>query len=207
MPLEPGTLPAGGGTVYISAADQWGNAVSLLESNYQGFGSGLVDPATGIAFHDRGAFFRLDPSHPNALAPRKRPTHTLAPGLLLRDGRPWMVHGSMGGEIQPQVFAQFVSAVVDGGADVATAVAAPRWAAMMRSAARAGRSRPSSSPACTRASPEALAAMGHDVVVREPWTSSMGHAHAIEVVRDEAGAVASYAAASDPRSEGSAAAW
>ena len=206
MDLSPGSLPAGGGTVYISVADQWGNAVSLLESNYQGFGSGLVDPATGIAFHDRGAFFRLDPSHPNALAPHKRPTHTLAPGMLLREGQPWMVHGSMGGEIQPQVFAQFVSAVVDGGADVATAVAAPRWAAMMRSQHGA----PESTELESRVHagvPEALAAMGHDVVVREPWTSSMGHAHAIEVVRDVAGGMASFAAASDPRSEGSAAAW
>ncbi len=129
LPLEPDSLPAGGGTVYLSTADRWGDLVSLLESNYQGFGSGLVDPATGIAFHDRGAFFRLDSAHPNALAPRKRTAHTLAPGMFLRDGQPWIVHGSMGGEIQPQVFAQFVSAVVDGGADVATAVAAPRWAA------------------------------------------------------------------------------
>jgi len=206
MELVPGSLPAGGGTIYITATDQWGNAVSLLESNYQGFGSGLVDPATGIAFHDRGAFFRLDPTHRNALAPGKRPTHTLAPGLLLRDGRPWMVHGSMGGEIQPQVFAQFVSAVVDGGADVATAVAAPRWAAMMRSQ----HGPPEVTELESRAHdgvPEALARLGHDVVVREPWSSSMGHAHAIEIVRDETGAVASYAAGSDPRSEGSAAAW
>ena len=63
--------------------------------------------------------------------PRKRPTHTLSQGMLLRDGRPWIVHGSMGGEIQPQVYAQLVSAVVDAGADIATAVAAPRWAARM----------------------------------------------------------------------------
>ena len=206
MPLEPGTLPGGGGTIYITVADRWGNAVSLLESNYQGFGSGLVDPGTGIAFHDRGAFFRLDPDHPNALAPRKRPTHTLAPGMLVRDGRPWIVHGSMGGEIQPQVFAQVVSAIVDGGADVATAVAAPRWAAMM--------SRQHGPAELTALEcrihdevPEVLRSMGHDVSLREPWASSMGHAHAIELVRDSAGAVVSYAAGSDPRSEGSAAAW
>ncbi len=204
--LPPGTLPRGGGTVYIAATDQWGNAVSLLQSNYQGFGSGLVDPATGIAFHDRGAFFRLDRAHPNALAPGKRPTHTLAPGMLLRDGHPWMVHGSMGGEIQPQVFAQFVSAVVDGGADVATAVAAPRWAAMMRShlgpadlAEIESRVHP--------AVPAALSSKGHEVIVVEPWAPSMGHAHAIEIIRDEHDEVASYAAAADPRSEGSAAAW
>ncbi len=89
MDLSPGSLPAGGGTVYITTADQWGNAVSLLESNYQGFGSGLVDPATGIAFHDRGAFFRLDPSAPNALGtaqapdphPRARPAPAGRPAL------------------------------------------------------------------------------------------------------------------------------
>ena len=206
MPLQPGTLPAGGGTIYITVADQWGDLVSLLESNYQGFGSGLVDPKTGIAFHDRGAFFRLEPSHPNALAPGKRPAHTLAPGMLLRNGRPWIVHGSMGGEIQPQVFTQFVSAVVDGGADVATAVAAPRWAAMMRS---------QHGPADlteleARVPPgiaEALSAKGHDVVMREAWASSMGHAHAIEVIRDSDGSMVSFAAGADPRSEGSAAAW
>ena len=206
MPLSPGTLPAGGGTIYLTVTDEWGNAVSLLESNYQGFGSGLVDPATGIAFHDRGAFFRLDPGHPNALAPGKRPTHTLAPGMLLRDGRPWIVHGSMGGEIQPQVFAQFVSAVVDGGSDVATAVAAPRWAAMMRSQ----HGPPELTELESRVPedvPEALTAKGHDVVLREPWTSSMGHAHAIEIVRDDTGEVDSFAAGADPRSEGSAAAW
>jgi gamma-glutamyltranspeptidase/glutathione hydrolase len=206
MPLLPGTLPAGGGTIYITATDGRGNAVSLLESNYQGFGSGLVDPATSIAFQDRGAFFRLDAAHPNALEPGKRPTHTLAPGMLLRDGRPWMVHGSMGGEIQPQVFAQFVSAVVDGGADVATAVAAPRWAAMMRRQHGPAELTELESRIHTGIAP-ALGAMGHEVVTREAWASSMGHAHAIEIVRDEAGEVLSYAAGADPRSEGSAAAW
>jgi len=206
MPLQRGTLPAGGGTVYIATTDRWGNAVSLLQSNYQGFGSGLVDPESGIAFHDRGAFFRLDPAHPNALAPRKRPTHTLAPGMLLRNGLPWIVHGSMGGEIQPQVFAQFVSAVVDGGADVATAVAAPRWAAMMR--AQFGPADLTELEARVPAHIRpALQAKGHEVVVREPWSSTMGHAHAIELVRDEAGAVRSYAAGYDPRCEGAAAAW
>jgi len=206
MELRPGTLPGGGGTVYVATADRWGNAVSLLQSNYQGFGSGLVDPATGIAFHDRGAFFRLDPQHPNALASGKRPTHTLAPGMLLRGGRPWVVHGSMGGEIQPQVFSQVVSALVDGEADVATAVAAPRWAAMMQ---RQHGPADLTELECRIHDevPEALRAKGHEVTVREPWASSMGHAHALEIVRDEAGEVVSYAAASDPRAEGSAAAW
>lgn len=206
MPLAPGSLPGGGGTVYLTAADGWGNVVSLIESNYQGFGSGLVDPVTGIAYQDRGAFFRLDPSHPNALAPHKRPTHTLAPGLLMRDGRPWISHGSMGGEIQPQVFAQFVSAMVDGDADVATAVAAPRWAAMMREQhgiADLTQLESRVAPAVV----DALAAIGHHVSLLPPWDSAMGHAHAIEIVRDAHGQVESFAAASDPRSEGAAVAY
>jgi gamma-glutamyltranspeptidase/glutathione hydrolase len=205
-PPLPASLPSGGGTVYIATSDQWGGVVSLLESNYQGFGSGLVDPQTGIAFHDRGAFFRLERGHPNALAPGKRPTHTLAPGMVLRDGRPWLVHGSMGGEIQPQVFAQFVSAMVDGGTDVATAVAAPRWAAMMRTQlgpADLTELESRMDPAVAAA----LTEMGHEVVWRDAWSSSMGHAHAIEIVRDEAGDIVSVAAGSDPRAEGAAAAW
>lgn len=205
-PTQAGTLPGGGGTVYLTTADARGNLVSLIESNYQGFGSGLVDPATGIAFQDRGAFFRLDPGHVNVLAPHKRPAHTLAPGLLLRDGRPWIAHGSMGGEIQPQVFAQFVSAVVDAGSDVATAVAAPRWASMMRR---------QHGPAEltlleSRMRPDVagrLTALGHQVEDIEPWASIIGHAHAIEVVRDTAGEIDSFAAGSDPRSEGAALAW
>jgi gamma-glutamyltranspeptidase/glutathione hydrolase len=200
------TLPPGGGTVYVATADRWGNAVSLLQSNYMGFGSGLVDPVTGIAFQDRGAFFSLDPDHVAALAPGKRPPHTLAPGMLLRDGRAWIVHGSMGGEIQPQVFAQVVSAVVDAGADVATAVAAPRWAATMRRQ-RGPADRVELESRAHDGLARGLATRGHDVVVGEAWASSMGHAHAIELVRDAGGSVASFAVAADPRSEGSAAAW
>lgn len=208
LPATPATLPAGGGTVYITAADRWGGVVSLLQSNFQGFGSGLVDNETGIAFQDRGAFFRLDAGHANALAPGKRPTHTLAPGLLLREGRPWIAHGAMGGEIQPQVFAQFVSAVVDGGADVATAVAAPRWAARMP----AHLAPPTLTALESRFEAdvlERLSAMGHELVVDEPWSSAMGHGHAIELLgADETqGRERSFAAAADPRSEGSAAAF
>ena len=92
------THPAGGGTVYLATADAQGGAVSLIESNYAGFGSGLVDAETGIGYQNRGAFFRLEPGHANSLAPRKRTLHTLTPGMMLREGRPWVIHGSMGGE-------------------------------------------------------------------------------------------------------------
>jgi gamma-glutamyltranspeptidase/glutathione hydrolase len=172
----------------------------------------LVDPETGIAYQNRGTFFSLDPRSPNVLAPRKRTFHTLTPGMLFRDGRPWVVHGSMGGEIQPQVFAQFVSALVDGGLDIATAVAAPRWAAGVE--VRRG------APVLSRleghvdrAVGEALAAMGHRVAWGAASDAAFGHEHAIEYLwgegrerhpgtRSEGGAPASYSATADPRSEG-----
>lgn len=203
-PPAPSLLPAGGGTIYLATADAEGMMVSLIESNYGGFGSGLVDPDTGIAFQNRGAFFTLDPQHANVLAPRKRTLHTLTPGMLFRDGHPWIVHGSMGGEIQPQVYAQFVSSVVDGGVDVATAVAAPRWAADVE--------RHMGPPSVTRledpypaAIAQDLTRRGHNVRRTGPFDSGMGHEHAIELVEDETGR--SYAAATDPRSEGLPATW
>ncbi|HET7677293.1 MAG TPA: gamma-glutamyltransferase family protein [Candidatus Limnocylindrales bacterium] len=204
----PAYVPAGGGTVYLATADAEGMAVSLIESNYAGFGSGLVDPETGVGFQNRGAFFRLDPGHPNALAPRKRTMHTLAPGMLFREGRPWVVHGAMGGELQPQIFAQLVSALVDGGSDVATAVAAPRWAAeVVRHAGPATRT--VLEPRFVLEVAAGLRARGHRVESAAPFDSAMGHAHAIELVRDAAApeAAPTFAAATDPRSEGAPAVW
>ncbi len=98
-------VPRGGGTIWLGVVDGEGDAVSLIESNYMGFGSGVVDPATGIAFQNRGSFFSLEPDHPNVLGPAKRTLHTLMPGMLFRDGRPWVVIGSMGGDAQPQIHA------------------------------------------------------------------------------------------------------
>ncbi|MEX1103123.1 MAG: gamma-glutamyltransferase, partial [Dehalococcoidia bacterium] len=125
----PASNPPGGGTVFLATVDAEGNAVSLIESNYLGFGSGVVDPGTGIHYQNRGSYFSLDPDHPNVLEPRKRTLHTLLPGMLFRSGRvgPWIVVGSMGGDAQPQVHAQFVSAVVDGALDIRTAITAPRF--------------------------------------------------------------------------------
>lgn len=203
LPPVATTLPRGGGTIYLATADRDGGAVSLIESNYAGFGSGVVDPMTGIAYQNRGAFFRLDPAHVNALAPRKRTVHTLTPGMLLRDGLPWVIHGSMGGEIQPQVFAQVVSALVDGGVDIATAVAAPRWSATPP----AHLAPPDRTEIESPYHPEVIAgleARGQAPAVIPAWSSAMGHAHAIEIVRDPAdpGTPPTFAAATDPRSEG-----
>ena len=193
--------PAGGGTVYLATADRWGGAVSLIQSNWAGFGSGVVDPETGIAYQNRGSFFSLDPAHRNALAPGKRTLHTLAPGMLFRDGRPWVVHGSMGGDIQPQVFAQLVSGLIDGGLDVAAAVAAPRWG-VEPPEHFVPPERVTVEPRFGPGVVDELRRLGHQVDLVEPFSSDLGHCHAIELVRDDSGALAGFAAAADPRTEG-----
>ncbi len=202
----PSRLPRGGGTIYLATVDHDGNAVSLIESNYMGFGSGVVDPATGIAYQNRGSYFSLDPSAANRLAPRKRTLHTLMPAMLLRDGRPWVVVGSMGGDAQPQIHAQVVPALVDGGLSAAAAVAMPRWFVdppehfapprIVRVEPRVGRE-----------TIEGLRAMGHDVAVAQPFDPGLGHCHAIELVDGGPAMGGTLAAATDPRSEGAPAAW
>jgi gamma-glutamyltranspeptidase / glutathione hydrolase len=194
-----------GDTVFVAAADGDGNLVSLIESNWMGFGSGLVDPETGVGYHNRGSLFSLDPDHANALAPSKRTFHTLTPGMLLRDGRPWIAHGSMGGEIQPQVFAQFVSAVVDGGLDISQALAIPRWLAQP-----VGHLGPPSVSLLEARFDKQLGTelrrRGHDVEWAGPFDARMGYANAVELVPADNGQ-ATLAVATDPRTEGAALAW
>jgi gamma-glutamyltranspeptidase/glutathione hydrolase len=203
------TNPRGGGTIYLATVDAAGNAVSLIESNYMGFGSGVVDPSTGIHYQNRGSYFSLEPDHPNVLAPRKRTLHTLLPGMLFRSGerRPWIVTGSMGGDAQPQIHAQVVSALVDGGVDVATAVGAPRWFVDGEEHfappvnVRAERRYPATVL-------DALEAMGHPLRRTIPFNGALGHAHGIELVNggpaEDGG---SLAGATDPRSAGLPAVW
>ena len=205
----PASNPPGGGTVFLAAVDAAGNAVSLIESNYLGFGSGVVDPDTGIHYQNRGSYFSLDPEHPNVLEPRKRTLHTLLPGMLFRAGRiePWIVVGAMGGDAQPQVHAQFVSAVVDGGLDIRTAIAAPRF--YIQPADHFAP--PTAVSLEARHAPGidvALRALGHDLVPTEPFDSNVGHEHAIELVDGGPSARGgSVAAATDPRTEGLPAVW
>ena len=205
----PARNPSGGGTIYLATVDGDGNAVSLIQSNYLGFGSGVVDPATGIHYQGRGSYFSLDPAHPNVLEPGKRTLHTLLPGMLFRAGDPgpWVVAGSMGGDAQPQIHAQLVSSLVDGGLDVATAVAAPRWYVEPDDHFAPPvqvRLEPRHAPGIA----QALTDLGHPVTLLEPFDSGIGHEHAIELV--DGGPAApdgSLAAATDPRSAGLPAVW
>src|SRR5207245_1028364 len=186
----PPGAPAGGGTAYLCAADRDGMLVSLIQSNYMGFGSGVTVPSWGINLQNRGAYFSLDPRHANAIAPRKRTLHTLIPALALRDGRPWLVFGSMGGDGQVQTHVQLLARVIDDGQDIQRAIDAPRWLVSPGDWSVAAESR--FDPALV----EELRRRGHDVTVTVARDSLMGHAHAI-LLTDHG-----YAGATDPRTEG-----
>jgi gamma-glutamyltranspeptidase/glutathione hydrolase len=181
-----------GGTAYLCSADPAGLCVSLIQSNWTGFGSGITVPGWGINLQNRGAWFSLDPGHVNVIAPRKRTMHTLIPAMALRGGSPWLVFGSMGGGGQPQTHLQLVVRLVDDGLDAQEAVSAPRWVVSAGDWSVTIESR------FDRAIIEGLRARGHPIEVTTPFDQVVGHAHAIEVT-DEG-----YAAGSDPRAEGAA---
>ncbi len=124
--VEPGAIPGGADTVYLTVADSSGMMVSLIQSNYRGMGSGMVPPGLGFQLQDRGEQFALDPSHPNALEPGKRPFHTIIPAFITKDGTPWMSFGLMGGAMQPQGHAQIVINMIDFGMTLQQAGDAPR---------------------------------------------------------------------------------
>jgi gamma-glutamyltranspeptidase/glutathione hydrolase len=192
-----GRASAEGDTVYLCAIDRDGNAASLIQSIYQGFGSGIVADGTGIVLQNRGAYFRFDPAHPNAYGPGKRTLHTLMPAMLYRDGRLWGPLGTQGGDVQAQVHLQLVTDLVDYGMEPQAAIEAPRWVA-----GGAGEDGPtvaleSRFPAATV---DGLRQRGYRVVLTGPVDPSFGHAQMI--LRDpETGLLRG---AADPRADGAA---
>jgi gamma-glutamyltranspeptidase/glutathione hydrolase len=119
--------PPPGGTVYLAAADERGMMVSLIQSNYMGFGSGIVVPGTGISMQNRGTGFSLQPDHPNLVGGGKRPFHTIIPGFATRDGSPYAAFGVMGGPIQPQAHLQTLVRLIDYRGNPQAVLDAPRW--------------------------------------------------------------------------------
>ncbi len=126
--VEPGvaTLEEGD-TIYLTTADQDGNMVSLIQSNYRGMGSGVVVPGTGFMLQDRGQLFSMDPDHANVYAPGKRPFHTIIPAFAMKDGEPWLSFGVMGGAMQPQGHVQILVNMIDYGMNLQEAGDAARW--------------------------------------------------------------------------------
>jgi len=120
-------IPPWGGTVYVAATDASGMMVSLIQSNFLGFGSGIVVPGTGISIHNRAACFSLDRAHPNRVDGGKRPFHTIIPALVVKDSTPWGVLGVTGGPIQPQGQVQLLTGLIDGQRNPQAVVDAPRW--------------------------------------------------------------------------------
>ncbi len=188
--------PPGGGTVYLCAADSDGMMVSLIESNYMGFGSGVMGGSTGIMLQNRGAYFSLEEGHPNALAPRARTLHTLMPGMLLRNGRAKVALGAMGGDGQPQTMVQLVAALVDDGLDAQAAVDRPRFVVSTEAPGAPLGPVQIERDGADDAVVAELSARGHDVAVVEPRTPIMGWA---QVIRREPDGT--YSAGADPRAD------
>ncbi len=185
--------PQQGGTVCLSAADSSGMMVSFIQSNYDGFGSGVVVPGTGIHLQNRGCGFTLEPGHPNEIGPRKRPFHTIIPGFLTANGQPRMAFGVMGGMMQAQGHVQMVLRTELWGQDVQTAADAPRW-----------RVTDGLGVACEEGfSPqvlEQLRSMGHQIEILES-DLAFGFGGAQLIHRLDGGG---YAGGSDPRKDGGA---
>ena len=116
-----------GDTIYLTTADKDGNMVSLIQSNYRGMGSGVVVPGLGFVFQDRGQLFSMDENHANVYAPNKRPFHTIIPAFIMKDGKPFISFGLMGGAMQPQGHAQIVTNIIDFGMNLQEAGDATRW--------------------------------------------------------------------------------
>lgn len=192
--VEAGTLPGGGDTTYLSVVDREGNMVSLIQSNYAEFGSGIVAPGTGFALQNRGALFNLDPESPNGLAGRKRPLHTIIPAFAQR-GDTRIAFGIMGGWNQSQAHAQFIANLVDYKMNIQAALEAPRFTKRTFTGCDVQMENRISQK--TR---DELTAKGHKIQVMGTYSAVVGGGQA--VLRDFATGV-NYGA-SDPRKDGEA---
>jgi len=187
-------LPPPTGTVYLTAADESGMMVSLIQSNYMGFGSGIVVPGTGISLQNRGTGFSLEDGHPNIVGGGKRPFHTIIPGFVTRDGQPWCSFGVMGGPIQPQAHLQTMVRLIGYGSNPQAVLDAPRWKV------NAGVSLDLETSAAPELR-EGLSALGHEFASVPDSYMDFGAGQFI--VRSDAG----YIAGSDPRRDGQAAGY
>ena len=188
--LPPKALPIGQDTVYLTTADAEGRMVSFIQSNFAGFGSGVVIPDTGIAMQNRGSGFTLDPAHPNCVGPRKRPFHTIIPGFVTEAGAPKLAFGVMGGHMQHQGHVQMVRRIFDHHQNPQAASDAPRWHVYPDFSVGL-------EPGIAPEIHEALQARGHRVrEERRPWI--FGGAQLIYRSAD------GYIAGSDHRKEGGA---
>ena len=194
---DPGHgTPGASGTVCLATGDRDGMMVSFIQSNYMGFGSGVVVPGTGISMQNRGGGFNLLAGHVNEVGPNKRPFHTIIPGFAMRgDGTPAMAFGLMGGPMQAQGHLQLAMRMLAFGQDPQTAADAPRWRVL------SGR-RVAVEPTMDSRLVQALRALGHEIVLeRNEDTFAFGGAQIVQ--RIEGG----YVGGSDPRKDGQAVAW
>jgi gamma-glutamyltranspeptidase/glutathione hydrolase len=190
--------PVRGGTIYLTAADESGMMVSFIQSNFMGFGSGVVVPEWGLSLQNRGYGFVLDEASPNCVAPGKRPFHTIIPGFLTQGGAPVMSFGVMGGNMQPQGHVQTLVRMIDHAQNPQAACDAPRWRFNQGLEINAE----SAMPADTL---DGLVARGHRVAVIRDSYQDFGAGQFIWRMGDPG--VEGYAAASDPRRDGQAVVW
>lgn len=194
---KAGVAPASSGTVYLCAADKDGRMVSYIQSNYRGFGSGLVVPGTGIALQNRGAGFSVQPGHANEVAGGKLPSHTILPGFLFKDEKPVMAFGVMGANMQSQGHVQMVIHSVVDGLNPQASSDAPRWRIDDQGQLIVEASMPTE---CV----QGMRGMGHDVRVMPADTLEFGSA---QLVQRLPGDDIAYVAGSDHRRDGQAVGW
>jgi gamma-glutamyltranspeptidase/glutathione hydrolase len=184
-----------GGTIYLSAADEHGGMVSFIQSNYMGFGSGVVVPEWGLSMQNRGHAFSLDEASRNVVAPGKRPFHTIIPAFLTRDGQPQMSFGVMGANMQPQGHVQTLVRMLVHAQNPQAACDAPRWRFSQGLEINV-------EPAMDAAAVAGLAERGHHIGAIADSYQDFGAGQFIWRLGDAAGE--GYVAASDPRRDGAA---